>query len=140
MSLKRRRSPYFTRNVFKTMAFTCSLCIRSSRNLTSSTYISKHVKTFHSTHFLYYPPHKPLLTFLPSIHLVRLICKCLYFVIMFLFSSVTQSCPTLCDPMDCRMPGLHVHHQLPRLLKPMSIESVMPSNHLILCRPLLLPP
>ena len=37
------------------------------------------------------------------------------------------------------MPGLHVHHQLPRLLKPMSIESVMPSNHLILCRPLLLP-
>ena len=27
-------------------------------------------------------------------------------------SSVTQSCPTLCDPMDCRMPGLPVHHQL----------------------------
>ena len=29
------------------------------------------------------------------------------------FSSVTQLCPTLCDPMDCRMPGLPVHHQLP---------------------------
>ena len=29
------------------------------------------------------------------------------------FSSVTQSCPTLCDPMDCSMPGLPVHHQLP---------------------------
>ena len=29
------------------------------------------------------------------------------------FSSVTQSCPTLCDPMDCSMPGLSVHHQLP---------------------------
>ena len=28
------------------------------------------------------------------------------------FSSVTQSCPTLCDPMDCSMPGLPVHHQL----------------------------
>ena len=28
------------------------------------------------------------------------------------FSLVTQSCPTLCDPMDCRMPGLPVHHQL----------------------------
>ena len=28
------------------------------------------------------------------------------------FSSVTQSCPTLCDPMDCCMPGLPVHHQL----------------------------
>ena len=28
------------------------------------------------------------------------------------FSSVTQSCPTLCDPMDCSRPGLPVHHQL----------------------------
>ena len=29
------------------------------------------------------------------------------------FSSVAQSCPTLCDPMDCSTPGLSVHHQLP---------------------------
>ena len=29
------------------------------------------------------------------------------------FSSVTQSCPTLCDPMNHSMPGLPVHHQLP---------------------------
>ena len=29
------------------------------------------------------------------------------------FSSVTQSCPTLCEPMDCSTPGLPVHHQLP---------------------------
>src|SRR5574340_907315 len=42
--------------------------------------------------------------------------------------------------MDCSMPGLPVHHQLPELLKLMSIESVMPSNHLILCHPLLLLP
>ena len=45
------------------------------------------------------------------------------------FSLVAQSCPTLCDPMDCSTPGFPVHHQL----KLMSIESVMPSNHLILC-------
>ena len=31
------------------------------------------------------------------------------------FSSVAQSCPTLCDPMDCSTPGLRVHHQLPEL-------------------------
>ena len=31
------------------------------------------------------------------------------------FSSVTQLCPTLCDPMDCSMPGFPVHHQLPEL-------------------------
>ena len=29
------------------------------------------------------------------------------------FSSITQSCPTLCDPMNCSTPGLPVHHQLP---------------------------
>ena len=56
------------------------------------------------------------------------------------FSSVAQSCPTLCDPMGCRMPGFPVHHQLRSLLKLMSIKSLMPSNHLILCQPLLLLP
>ena len=55
------------------------------------------------------------------------------------FSSVAQSCPPLCDPMDCSMPGFLVHHQLPELAQIMSIEFVMPSNHLILCHPLLLP-
>ena len=56
------------------------------------------------------------------------------------FSTVTQSCPTLCDPMDYSMPGLPVHHNSWSLLKLMSIELVMPSHHLILCCPLLLPP
>ena len=42
--------------------------------------------------------------------------------------------------MDCSTPGLPVHHQLPSLLKLMPIESVIPSNHLILCGPLLLLP
>ena len=54
--------------------------------------------------------------------------------------SVTQSCLTLCDPMNCSMPGFAsftIYWSLRRL---MSIESVMPSNHLILCRPLLLLP
>ena len=53
--------------------------------------------------------------------------------------SVTQSCPTLCNPMDCSTPGLPVHHNSWSLLKLLSIESVMPSNHLILCHLLLLP-
>ena len=56
------------------------------------------------------------------------------------FSSVAQSYPTLCDPMNCNTPGLPVHHQLPEFTKLTSIESVMPSSHLILCRPLLLLP
>ena len=55
-------------------------------------------------------------------------------------SSVSQSYWTLCNPMDCSIPGLPVHCPLQGLLKPMAIESVMPSNHLILCHPLLLLP
>ena len=56
------------------------------------------------------------------------------------FSSVTQSCPTLCDPMNRSRPGLPVHHQLSEFTQTQSIESVMPSSHLILGRPLLLLP
>ena len=41
--------------------------------------------------------------------------------------------------MDCSTPGFPVHHQPRSLLKLMSIKSVMPSNNLILCHPLLLP-
>ena len=59
-------------------------------------------------------------------------------------TSVAQLCPTLCDPMNCSTPGLPVHHQLLEFtetqIKVMSIESVMPSSHLILCHPLLLLP
>ena len=67
---------------------------------------------------------------------MNLLLGYLYVLISFIqFSSVTQLCLTLCDPMNCSTPGLPVHHQLQSLLKLMSIESVMPSNHLILHRP-----
>ena len=57
------------------------------------------------------------------------------------FSSVTQSCPTLCDPRDCSTPGPAPSITNSRsLLRLVSIESVMPSYHLILCHSLLLPP
>ena len=58
-----------------------------------------------------------------------------------IFSSVTQSCLTLCDPMDCST----LQASLPfinscSLLKLVSIRSVLPSNQSILCSPLLLLP
>ena len=56
------------------------------------------------------------------------------------FSSVAQSCLTLCDPVNRSTPGLPVHHHLLDMSKLTSIELVMPSSHLILCRPLLLLP
>ena len=54
--------------------------------------------------------------------------------------SVPQSCPTLCDPMDCSKPGFLSFTISLSLLKLMSTGSVMPSNRLILCHPLLLFP
>ena len=63
-------------------------------------------------------------------------CNCYYCQ----FSSVAQSCPTLCNPLNRSTPGLPVHHQPWSSLKLTSIESVMPSSHLILCCPPLLMP
>ena len=51
-----------------------------------------------------------------------------------------QSCPSLWDPMDCSTPVFPAFIISQSLLIFMSIESLMPSNHLILCRPLLLLP
>ena len=48
-------------------------------------------------------------------------------------SSVTQSCPTLCDPMDCSMPGFPVHHQLPEFTQthvPWVSDAIQPSHPL----------
>ena len=50
-------------------------------------------------------------------------------------NSVAQSCPTLCDPMNCSAPGLPVHHQLPEFTQ----THVHRVGGAILCRPLLLP-
>ena len=56
------------------------------------------------------------------------------------FSSVAQSCLALCNPTNRSTPGLSVHHLSRSSRRITSIESVMPSSHLILCRPLLLLP
>jgi len=56
------------------------------------------------------------------------------------FSSATQSCPNLCNPMDCSTPGFLSITNSWRLFKLMSIKLVKSSNHLIFCHPLLLLP
>ena len=50
------------------------------------------------------------------------------------FSSIAQSCPTLCDPMNCSMPGLPVHHQLPELTQTHAYrvgDAIQPSHPLL---------
>ena len=58
----------------------------------------------------------------------------------FTFSSVAQSCLTLCKPMDCSTPSFPVHHQLPGLAQTHVHRVVISSNHLLLCHPLLFLP
>ena len=53
------------------------------------------------------------------------------FKIVFQFSSVAHSCPTLCDPMDCSMPGLPVHHQLLELAQTWVGDAILPSHPLL---------
>ena len=79
------------------------------------------------------------LNFIPSIcmSIFVLVSHCLDYV---QFSSVTQSCLTLCDLMDCSMPGFPVHHQLPELTQTHVHQVGEATNHLILCHPLLFPP
>ena len=89
--------------------------------------------------------HLLLLIFLR--HLIILLCELAYFKLLCLVSkssfcchSFTQLCLTLCTPWTaaCQVSlSFTVSQSVPKL---MSIESVMPSNHLILCRPLLLLP
>ena len=50
------------------------------------------------------------------------------------FSSVAQSCPTLCNPMDCSTPGLPVHHQLPEFIQTHAhwvSDAIQPSHPLL---------
>ena len=54
------------------------------------------------------------------------------------FSSVAQSCPTLCNPMNRSTPGLPVHHQLPEFTQTHVYRVCDAIQPLILCRPLLL--
>ena len=58
---------------------------------------------------------------------------------LFDLSSVTQSCPTLCDPIDCSMPGFPVLHHFPELAQTCvhQVSNVIQPSHF--CHPLLLP-
>ena len=75
----------------------------------------------------------PCLVFLLCLCYLELICTCCC-------CSVPWPCPTLCDPVYCSTLGFLSFTISWSLLKLMSIEAVMPSNHLILCHPLLLLP
>ena len=105
-----------------------------SSKLLSCSYI-KHrmLNTCPQISFLSYPNPVELTQLLTQSmwHWARLyICCC----------SVTQLCSTLCNPMDCSRPDFPILHHLQSMLKLISIESVVPFNHLVFYFPLLLLP
>ena len=67
------------------------------------------------------PVISSFILWIPFIQRIRLWTPLVQRIVLFFlrkaiqFSSVAQSCPALCDPMNCSMPGLPVHHQLPEL-------------------------
>ena len=64
--------------------------------------------------------------------LIHFLASCLNLYIQ--FDSVTQSCPTVCDPMNCSTPGLPVHHQLPEFTQThvhRVSDSIQPSHPLL---------
>ena len=64
----------------------------------------------------------------------KCVCICVFtYVYIYVFSSVSQSCPTLCNPVDCSMPGFPVHHQLLELTQThvhQFDDAIKPSNPL----------
>ena len=91
--------------------------------------------------------HPPLEFFVSFSSIFFDLCMCTYihahtwyYFVSFQFSSVAQSCPTLCNSMDCSTPGLTVHHQLLEFTQTHVHCVGHASNHLISCHSLLFPP
>ena len=74
-----------------------------------------------------------------NVHVIWFCYSLTYYTLDIMKSEVAQSCPTLCGPMNWSQASLSITNSRSSP-KPMSTESVMPSSHLILCRPLLLLP
>ena len=75
-------------------------------------------KNWHPNH-VHLPIHDQNI-YPPACHLLSFASGTLVFSAQILsvqFSSVAQSCPTLCNPMNCSTPGLPVHHQLPEFIQ-----------------------
>ena len=72
-----------------------------------------------------------------SVFLTLIIIYVASLIHLFQYSLVAQSCPTLCEPMDWRTPGLPVHHQLPEYTHTHVHWVGDPSHHFILCHHLL---
>ena len=124
---------------------------KGSSNITSSWTPRSWVITLMCSYLIFYEqkylwPNKPWEMELSGQSHLHYFSSIIYIMILLSlyvsvrFSSVAQSCPTLCDSMDCSTQAYLSITNSRSLLKFMFIESVMPSNHQIHCRPLLLLP
>ena len=125
----------------------CSRKLVISLKLSSSTWLEALVQADQLRDTITYIPWEGTKMLPQGSTIVSWFLLCFCILSLPWFTSVAQLYLTLCEPMNCSTPGFPVHLQLPdefgslgSLLKLMSIESVMPSNYLIPCHPLLLPP
>ena len=124
------------------------LSFKPNFSLSSFTFIKRHFSSSSlSARRVVSSAYLRLLIFLPAILIPVCASSSPAFHMMYSqFSSVAQSCPTLCNSMNHSTPGLPVHHQLPDFTQTHAhrvgdaIELAMPSSHLILSCPLLLLP
>ena len=110
----------------RTLPQSCCLSLHSFHSL-----ISNSLKGFHAQEL-----HRFLLGFSKNYSTQPWILDCndIVFGVLFQFSSVVQSCLTLCDPMNRSTPGLPVHHQLPEFTQTQVhqvCDAIQPSHPLL---------
>ena len=126
--------------------FIIYICASDNKDSAIFHSVGRGTHIFPTPHQLYVPikqvPGSPIYYFFPKFHhpgrkyfysfLQGLQCALKYISVQ--FSSVTQSCLTLCDLMDCSMTGLPVHHQLPEFTQThvhWVVDAIQPSHPLL---------
>ena len=91
------------------LLFKCIQCIHENKH--GKTWIAQHIAVDSGSSLLFLSSQVYAMSV--GILVLFLILGEIFCFLLLMFSSVSQLCPTLCDPMNCSMPGLPVHLQLP---------------------------
>ena len=115
---KQQTAPWVPGKDFQSQVFRCNLCsyllrfrLHDAFNQLRLQWVGEGKAV--SSELRVVSGHKDFFLHIPGTCLWKSVKILVMYINWFQFSSVTHSCLTLCDPMDCSMPGLPVHHQLP---------------------------
>ena len=115
---KQQTAPWIPGKDFQSQVFRCNLCsyllrfrLHDAFNQLRLQWVGEDKAV--SSELRVVSGHKDFFLHIPGTCLWKSVKILVMYINWFQFSSVAHSCLTLCDPMDCSMPGLPVHHQLP---------------------------